>query len=53
MIGESGDLKPFVSLPVFRVVMQGAAVAEGLGTPIGKVARVEACDGIAEMSTHY
>jgi len=36
MIGESGDLKPFVSLSVSLVVMQGAAVAESSGTPTGE-----------------
>jgi len=36
------------------VVMQGPAVAEGSGTPTGKIARVDACDGMAEeMTTHY
>jgi len=34
--------------------MQGPAVAEGSGRPTGKIARVDACDGMAEeMTTHY
>jgi len=35
---KSDDMKPFVSLPVFCVVMQGAAVAESSGTRTGEVA---------------
>jgi len=39
MTGSSGNLKPFVSLSVSWVVMQGAAVAEGSGTPKCEVVR--------------
>jgi len=39
MAGKSSDLKPFVSLSVPVVVMQGAAVAESSGTPTSEVAR--------------
>jgi len=39
MIVKSGDLKPFVSLSVSGVVMQGAAVAESSGTPISEAAK--------------
>jgi len=39
MIGKSGDLKPFMSLSVSWVVIQGTEVAEGSRTPTGEVAR--------------
>ena len=37
MVGKSGDFKPFVSLSVPVVVMQGVAVAESSGTPKAKL----------------
>jgi len=39
IIGKLGHLKPFVSLSVSWVVMQGAAVAESSGAPTGEVAK--------------
>jgi len=37
MVGKSGDFKPFVSLSVPVVVIQGVAVAESSGTPKAKL----------------
>jgi len=39
MVGKSGDLKPFVSLSVPVVVIQGAAAAKSSGMPTSEVAR--------------
>jgi len=37
MVGKSGNFKPFVSLSVPVVVIQGVAVAESSGTPKAKL----------------
>jgi len=39
IVGKSGDFKPFVSLSMPVVVIQGIAVAESSGMPTSEVAR--------------
>jgi len=39
MVGKSSNMKPFMSLSMPIVVIQGVAVAESSGTPTSEVAR--------------